>query len=113
MRARAATPTVARLIWTEPALDDLDAVAEYIALDNPAAAGLLVERVFGRVGRLVRFPKSGKRPAELLRTPYREVVVPPCRIFYRIDGHTVFILHVMRAERLLRTFLLNERTPSK
>lgn len=104
---------MARLIWTEPALDDLDRVAEHIALDNPAAAGLLVVRVFRRVGQLARFPKSGKRPPELLRTPYREVVVPPCRIFYRLDGQTVFILHVMRAEQLLRRFLLNERKPLK
>lgn len=102
---------MARLIWTDPALDDLDAVAEYIALDNPTAARLLVERVFRRVRQLARFPKSGKRPPELLRTPYREVVVPPCRIFYRIDGQTVFVLHVMRAERLLTRFLLNERKP--
>jgi toxin ParE1/3/4 len=35
--------------------------------------------------------------------------VPPCRIFYRIEGHTVFILYVMRSERLLTRFLLEER----
>jgi len=80
---------VARLIWTGSALDDLDDAAEYIALDNPAAARSLVERVFRRVDQLARFPKSGKRPAELFSTPYREVVVPPCRIFYRVDGHGV------------------------
>jgi len=100
---------VARLIWTESALDDLDDAAEYIAWDNPAAARSLVERVFRRVDQLARFPKSGKRPAELFRTPYREVVVPPCRIFYRSDGHAVFILYVMRAERMLTRFLLEER----
>ena len=100
---------MARLIWTGSALDDLDDAAEYIALDNPAAARSLVERVFRRVDQLARFPKSGKRPAELFSTPYREVVVPPCRIFYRFDGHTVFILYVMRAERLLTRFLLEER----
>jgi toxin ParE1/3/4 len=100
---------VARLIWTESALDDVDGVAEYIALDKPAAARAPVERVFRRVDRLARFPKSGKRPAELLGTPYREVVVPPCRIFYRVEGQTVFILYVMRAERLLTRFLLEER----
>ena len=100
---------MARLIWTGSALDDLDDAAEYIALDNPAAARSLVERVFRRVDQLARFPKSGKRPAELFSTPYREVVVPPCRLVYRIDGHTVFILYVMRAERLLTRFLLEER----
>ena len=29
---------MARLIWTEPALQDLGSIAEYIALDKPAAA---------------------------------------------------------------------------
>jgi toxin ParE1/3/4 len=104
---------MARLIWTEPALSDLEAVADYIALDNPAAAGRLVKRVFESVERLQQFPDSGKRPPELLRSVYREVVVAPCRIFYRVEGETVFLLHVMRAERLLRRFMLDERNRSR
>ena len=104
---------MARLIWTEPALSDLEAVADYIALDNPAAARRLVEKVFGSVERLEQFPRSGKRPPELPRSPYREVVVAPCRIFYRVEGESVFLLHVMRAERLLRRFMLDERNRSK
>ena len=100
---------MARLIWTEPALRDLEEVAEYIGLDNPSAARRLVKRVFESVARLEQFPTSGKRPPELPRTPYREVVVTPCRIFYRAEGEVVYLLHVMRAERLLRRFLLEER----
>ena len=100
---------MARIIWTEPALLDLDEIAEYIALDDPLAASRYVERVFDRVERLEIHPQSGKQPAELARTPYREVVVPPCRIFYRVEGDTVFILYAMRAERLLRSYLLDER----
>ena len=97
---------MAGLIWTEPALADLDEIAEYIALDDARAAARLVAKVFDRVERLVRFPNSGKRPAELAETPYREVVVPPCRIFYRVDGELVYILYAMRSERLLRAWLL-------
>jgi toxin ParE1/3/4 len=100
---------MARLIWTEPALADLDAIAEYIALDDARAAARLVKKVFERVERLERFPNSGKRPAELAETPYREVVVPPCRIFYRVDRELVYVLYVMRSERLLRTWLLDSR----
>ena len=100
---------MARLIWTEPALADLDAIAEYIALDDARAAARLVKKVFERVERLERFPNSGKRPAELAETPYREVVVPPCRIFYRVDRELVYVLCVMRSERLLRTWLLDSR----
>ena len=104
---------MARLIWTEPALLDLDEIAEYIALDDPLAASRYVQRVFNRVERLQTHPNSGKRPPELPRSPYREVVVPPCRVFYRIEGETVYILYVMRSERLLRTYLLDQRNREK
>jgi toxin ParE1/3/4 len=104
---------MAQLIWTEPALLDLNEVAEYIALDDPAAASKMVQTVFDRVGRLATYPNSGKRPAELPRTPYREVVVPPCRIFYRVEEESVFILYVMRSERLLHSFLLDRRNHEK
>ena len=39
---------MARLIWTEPALNDLETIAEYIALDKPDAAKKYVQRVFER-----------------------------------------------------------------
>ena len=104
---------MARLIWTEPALLDLDEIAEYIALDDPLAASRYVRKVFDRVERLEAHPTSGKRPPELPRSPYREVVVPPCRVFYRVEGDAVYILYVMRSERLLRTYLLDQRNLEK
>ena len=100
---------MARLIWSRPALSDLEEIAEYIALDNPSAASRYVRKVFRAVERLKRYPNSGRRPEELPSTPYREVIVPPCRVFYRADEDDVFILHVMRSERLLRSFLLEQR----
>ncbi|MBE4005551.1 type II toxin-antitoxin system RelE/ParE family toxin [Vibrio parahaemolyticus] len=54
-------------------------------------------------------PKSGRIPPELEHLSYREVVVNPCRIFYKQDGDKVFILFVMRAERDLRKFLLSKQ----
>jgi toxin ParE1/3/4 len=97
---------MAEVIWTEPALQELDAIAEYIALDNPAAASDLVKAVFDKTGRLENFPKSGRIPPELPDSVYREVVVPPCRIFYREDEQRVLVLFVMREERQLRAFML-------
>ena len=97
---------MAEVIWTEPALQVLDAIAEYIALDNPAAASDLVQKVFDKTERLEDFPQSGRIPPELPNSVYREVVVPPCRIFYREDGRRVLILYVMREERQLRAYML-------
>ena len=40
---------MAEVIWAEPALNDLDAIADYIALDNPEAARRLVQMIFEHV----------------------------------------------------------------
>lgn len=93
---------MARLIWTEPALNDLEIITEYIALDKPDAARRYVQKVFDAVERLERFPRSGSVPPEIPHLPYRQIVVPPCRIFYRIQKGHLFIVHVMRSEQLLK-----------
>ena len=97
---------MAEVIWTSTALDDLNAIAEYIALSNFTAAKNLTKKVFDKISRLESQPESGKRPLELSNLNYREVNVNPCRIFYKVDNDKVYILHVMRQERDLRRFLL-------
>jgi toxin ParE1/3/4 len=97
---------MAEVIWTSPALDDLNDIAEYIAVSNINAAKNLVQKVFDIISRLENHPESGKRPEELINLNYREVNINPCRIFYKIDSDIVYILHVMRQERDLRRFLL-------
>jgi plasmid stabilization system protein ParE len=100
---------MARIIWTEPALQELDEIADYISLDDPLAAKKLVRRAFERVDHLVSHPKSGKLIDELDSSIYREIVLPPCRIFYRIDDTIVYIIHVIREEQLLHRDILESR----
>ena len=104
---------MAEIVWTEPALNDLDAIADYIALENPAAAAELVRRVFEHIEQLEDHPESGSRPAELKKSRYRQIVEPPCRLFYRYEGSRVFVLYVMRSERLLRKGQLKSRQRKK
>ncbi len=104
---------MARLIWTETALADIEEIAEYIALDNVDAARRLVQNIFDAAERLESHPNSGRKLPELIKTAYREVIVNPCRIFYRIEKQNVFILYVMRGERLLRKYVLEERNRKK
>ncbi len=100
---------MAEIIWTEPALNDLDAIADYIAIENPVAASEFVRRVFAHVEQLEDHPESGPRPPELGNSRYRQLVEPPCRIFYRYDDEKVFILFLMRAERRLLPSVLKSR----
>ena len=85
---------------------DLTKIAEYTAVSNPHAAKKLVQTVFEKVSRLEMVPESGHVAAELQATTYREVMVSPCRIFYKIDGNKVYILYVFREERDLKKFFI-------
>jgi len=93
---------MAEVIWTDPALSDLDAIADYIAIENPGAARALVQSVFAHVEKLEQHPKLGPVPGELKGSRYRHLVEPPCYIIYRDAGDSVFVLHVMRFEQLLK-----------
>jgi len=92
---------VVEIVWTEPALSDLDAIADYIALENPIAAQKLVRRIFGQVEQLKDHPDIGSKPVELEDRNYRQIIEPPCRVFYRHNNKHAFILHVMRSEQSL------------
>jgi addiction module RelE/StbE family toxin len=103
---------MAEVIWTEPALSDLEAIADYIALDNPAAARALVQRVFEHVGQLAAHPLSGPKLPEFKGWRYRQIVEPPCRAIYRHEKGRVHILHVVRGARLLDQAQLTIRSRS-
>jgi len=103
---------MAHIIWGEQALDDLERIAEYIALDKPDAAVRLMKRVFQRVDALSHTPESGPAIPELPRgSRYRQVIVGPCRVLYRYNQSTktVYIIGVMRGEKLFQKALLMER----
>ena len=100
---------MARVVWTNPALDDLQRIIDFIALDKPSASKGFAKEVFSNVSNLEMFPNRGKRPPELEDTYYLEVVVTPARIIYRIEGDDVIVLHILRGEMVLDPDLLSYR----
>jgi toxin ParE1/3/4 len=77
---------MAEVIWAETVLNDLDAIVDYIALDNHEAVRRLVQKIFEHVDQLESHPRLGSKPQELKGWRYRQIVEPPCRIFYREDS---------------------------
>jgi toxin ParE1/3/4 len=65
--------------------------------------------MFNHVDQLAAHPDSGSKPPELKGWAYRQIVEPPCRIFYRREGANLYIPYVMRGERSLRSKALTER----
>jgi len=87
-----------RVEWLRAALNNLDALAEYIARDNPAAAEKTVAAIRLAVENLDRFPALG-RPGRISGT--RELVVPgtPYIVPYRVRGDVVQLIRVFHAAR--------------
>lgn len=90
---------MAQVVWAQPALAELDRIADFIALDNPNAAARLVQKVFQGLDQLARHPESGPRVIGLGGTRYRQLSVPPCRVIYRVERATVLVVYVLRSEQ--------------
>tara|TARA_B100001093_G_scaffold394853_1_gene381656 strand:- start:129 stop:455 length:327 start_codon:yes stop_codon:yes gene_type:complete len=97
---------MAEVVWTEPALNCLDEIADYIAIDNPQAASKVVKKVFEKTEKLEITPLMGKVPKELNDTPYRQLVINPVYVYYRYDGNNAIIVYVERQERDIELFRL-------
>ncbi|MFZ5843948.1 MAG: type II toxin-antitoxin system RelE/ParE family toxin [Pseudomonadota bacterium] len=83
--------------WTEPALDNLDAIYEYISHDAPVYAQNLIDDLMAAVDRLEQFPDSGRRVPEA-RTKdieVREVIARGHRIlYYKVNAERLDIIGV-------------------
>ena len=85
-----------RVRWLRVALANLDAEAEYIAEDNPAAAGRVVQKILRAVDLLKENPAMG-RAGRVAGTRELVVAETPYIIPYRVRGDAVEILRVFHA----------------
>lgn len=98
-----------RVLWTETATRDLENLISYIAREAPINAGRVLGQLQSKAESLTRVPERGRLVPELLRhglAIWRELIVAPYRIIYRIEGHTVYVLAVFDARRDLEDVLL-------
>ncbi len=98
---------MARIEWAYKAISSLSEIVAYIALDDPAAADRLAARVFVHCDQLSKHPRSGAVVPKVPGSGYRQLVEPPCRIFYRIEGDIVYIVNIVRSEQLFRPSVLD------
>lgn len=95
--------------WSEVAVRDLEELVSYIAVDSPASAEGILERIERRAATLEISPARGRIVPELARFGMRtwhELVVKPYRLVYRIEGDTVTVLALFDGRRDLEDVLL-------
>ena len=88
-----------QIIWSPSALDDVDAIAEYIARDSVDQAALFATRLIEATDRLTDFPQSGRVIPEIANPACREIFVGQYRIMYRLENDDVWITGIVHGTR--------------
>lgn len=97
-----------RVVFAEPAEEDLEAIGDWIARDNPARAVTIVVEL--RVDCLEIGPRPMAYPfvAHRLSDSVRRKVYRNYLIFYRVVSSTVEIVHVLHGARDYAPILFGE-----
>jgi addiction module RelE/StbE family toxin len=95
--------------WTSVAKDDLRLIVDYLSLDNPTKADEVIQLIRVQTQKLQELPARGRIVPELRFCGvllYRELIVSPWRIIYRIDGENIWVLAVIDSRRNVEDILL-------
>ena len=97
------------VVWTDTAKKDLNEIIEYIAQDSIETAIQKYEKIKETAGQLVFFPDQGRIIPELLKhniTKYRELIISPWRIMYKVEKNVVYMMTVIDGRRNIEDILL-------
>jgi toxin ParE1/3/4 len=96
--------------WATIAARDLAQIVEYIAQDDPGAAARVLDRLEAKASSLETMAGRGRIVPELQRIQirgYRELLVKPYRLIYRVESARVVVLGVFDGRRNLEDILLD------
>ncbi len=105
-------PKSFRIFWTKTAREDLFEIIEYIKIDSISIARKILDEIETEVSRLTDFPQHGRVVPELKDLNvyrYREIIISPWRVIYRVEQQKIFIMAVMDGRRNVEDILLNRQ----
>ena len=101
------------VIWSEVSVKDLTDIIEYIASDSPSNALKILKALKQKAANLYTLPERGRIVPELWDQgiiQYRELVVSPWRIIYRVSEMKVYVLAVLDSRQNIEDILLKRLT---
>jgi toxin ParE1/3/4 len=99
------------VIWSNSAAKDLEDIILRLSIDSPLNARRIFSEITTASSALYQFPERGRFVPELYDRgilQYRELIIPPWRIIYRVVEKTVFVLTVLDSRRNVEDILLNK-----
>ncbi|NQT10610.1 MAG: type II toxin-antitoxin system RelE/ParE family toxin [Desulfobacteraceae bacterium] len=98
-----------KIIWTNVAENDLTEIIEYISMDSPQNALKILKKIKQEASNLYTLPERGRIVTELQDQgilQYRELIIPPWRLIYRIAERKIYALSVIDSRRNVEDILL-------
>jgi len=93
---------VKTIIWTSPAVADLQDIYDFISKDSEFYAKSFVNELIDSTERLVTFPKIARKAPEFDNENIRDLIFQNYRIIYLIKDESIFILAVVHTRRDLQ-----------
>jgi plasmid stabilization system protein ParE len=95
---------MAKVIWTDQAIEDINNIAEFIAKDSFKYAQIQVNKFFDLALLLENNSKIGRRVPEINDNSIREIISGSYRIIYKIrSGQEILIITVHHSSRSMKS----------
>ncbi len=98
-----------KIVWARTAETDLKEIVNYIATDSPVNALKIFRKIKKSASSLYTMPERCRVVPELKEEgimQYRELIVKPWRIIFRIAEKKVYVLSVLDSRRNIEDILL-------
>jgi addiction module RelE/StbE family toxin len=93
------------VVWSDPAVDDLEAAVTFVAKDSEAYARSLAQLAIDAAESLASFPNRGHRLPDRQLSRFRELIIGSYRLIYLVERERVLIIAILHGHRALRRAL--------
>jgi len=104
------------VVWSNRAATDSEHMIEYISTDSLSDAIQVFKKIRDKASNLYTFPERGRIVPELQAQgvrQYRELIIAPWRVVYRISERSVYVLCVLDSRQNIEDILLQRLADSE
>lgn len=105
-----------QVVWATAAENDLKEIIGFISVESPDNALKILQKIEEKASSLYTLPERGRVVPELQDqgiSQYRELIIPPWRLIYRIAEHEIYVLSVIDSRRNVEDVLLKRLIQKK
>jgi toxin ParE1/3/4 len=90
-----------QVVWSSQAIEDIDAIASYIARDSRSYTAAIVRKLIDEIKQLSESPLNGNEVFEFGDPNIREVSTYSYRVIYEVQEKLIIIATVVYSKALL------------